>query len=96
MVLDEMDEEMAGVPRALEAPATPQNQGLARSTAPADREAKLDALELKHNAVLLRLMRQEVRLRKMLWAGPGPSLASATDDATIADVRIQRSESERK
>ncbi|MDE2154355.1 MAG: XrtA-associated ATPase [Xanthomonadaceae bacterium] len=88
-VLDEMHEEMAGVPPTLEAPAVPQNHDLARTTTPAERETKLAALELKSNNILLRLMREEVRLKRMLRTGLSP--ASATDDAAIADVRCPRS-----
>ncbi|EQD33011.1 MSHA biogenesis protein MshM, partial [mine drainage metagenome] len=92
MVLDEMHEEMAGVPPTLEAPAVPQNQGLTRTTATAE-ETKLAALELKSNNILLRLLREEARLRSMLQAGSSP--AFATDDAAIADVRCPPFESER-
>lgn len=91
MVLDEMHEEMAGVPPTLEAPAMPQNQELPRATATVEREAKLAALELK---ILLRLMREEVRLKRMLQTGPGPLPASATDDAAIVDMRCPRSSRE--
>jgi len=93
IVIDEMDEEMAGVPPTLEVPAVLQNQRPPSTTTTTERETKLAALELKSNNILLRLLREEVRLRRMLQSGPSP--AFATDDAAIADLGCPPSESER-
>ena len=90
VVLDEMDEEMAGVPSTLEVPAMPKRLDLARATSTSRRETELDLLELKDDDIMLELMRERVRFRKMLRAVP--SWASAADEVTMADARDLRSE----
>lgn len=94
MVLDEMDEEMAGVPPTLEVPAVLQNQRLPSTTTTAELDTELAALEIKRNDMLLQLMREEIRLKRMLQ--PRVSPVPATDGTAIADVRFSRSEQERK
>lgn len=94
MVLDEMDEEMAGVPPTLEVPAVLQNQRLPSTTTAAELDTELAALELKRNDMLLQLVREEIRLKRMLQ--PRMSPAPATDGTVIDDVRFPRSEQERK
>ncbi|MGH8145758.1 MAG: XrtA/PEP-CTERM system-associated ATPase [Rhodanobacteraceae bacterium] len=83
-VLDEIQDEMAGVPSTLEAPAAPQRPVPAHASVPSEREAELAALELKRNNILLQLMREEVRLKAMLQAG-SPSAFTA-EDAALADA----------
>ena len=94
MVLDEMDEEMAGVPPTLEVPAVLQNQRLPSTTTAAELDTELAALEFKRNDMLLQLVREEIRLKRMLQ--PRMSPAPATDGTVIDDVRFPRSEQERK
>lgn len=94
IVLDEMREEMAGVPSTLEASTVPHNQGLAGTKAIAERETEIAVLERERNNIWLQLMRKEVRLKKMLQARASP--AAAADDVAIADVRDRRFEQERE
>lgn len=93
-VLDEMDEEMAGVPPTLEVPAVLQNQRPSSTTTTAELDTELAALELKRNDMLLQLVREEIRLKRMLQ--PRVSPAPATDETAIVDARFPRSEQERK
>ncbi len=93
-VLDEMDEEMAGVPPTLEVPAVLQNQRLPSTTAAGELDTELAALDLKRNNMLLQLMREEIRLKRMLQPrAPG---APATEDMALTDGRFPRSEQERE
>jgi hypothetical protein len=93
-VLDEIQDEMAGVPSTLEASAMPQHAEPVRAPAPSPRETELAALELKRNNILLQLMREEVRLKAMLQAG-SPSAFTA-EDAALADAWHQHSGHEDK
>lgn len=89
-VLDEMDEEMAGVPPTLEVPAVLQNQRVPSTTTTAELDNELAALELKRNDMLLQLVREEIRLKRMLH--PRVSPAPGIDETAIADARLSRSE----
>jgi len=89
VVLDEMADEMAGLPASLEEPAVPQTPDLARAMSPPKREAELDLLELKDDDLMFELMRERVRFRKMLRAMPLRS--SAADDVADDDVQDSRS-----
>lgn len=88
IVLDEIHEEMAGVPPTLEAPAVPQDLDLTRAVVPSKAESALAQLDLERNKVMLQLLREEVRRREVLLAAP--SLAPVVHEATIADARYPR------
>ncbi|MEO6800819.1 MAG: AAA family ATPase [Rhodanobacter sp.] len=90
VVLDEMADEMAGLPPTLEEPTVPQGPDLARAMSAPKRETELDLLELKDDDLMMELMRERVRFRKMLRAMPGRS--SDDDKAAMADGRDARSE----
>ncbi|MEO8746947.1 MAG: AAA family ATPase, partial [Rhodanobacter sp.] len=65
VVLDEIREEMVGVPQTLEAPTNPSRDP-ASSTEPSERESELTMLDLKQrNNVLLQLMHENIQLRGM-------------------------------
>lgn len=64
-VLEELRDEMAGVPSTLEAPANPQSLDLTRAAATSERENQLAVLEVKLNDIL-RMMREKIRLKEML------------------------------
>ncbi|HET7561842.1 MAG TPA: AAA family ATPase [Rhodanobacteraceae bacterium] len=72
VVTAEMRAEMAGVPPTLEAPVAPQTIDLAHANATSERETELAALELKRNAILAQLMREEGRLKQMAQGGGMP------------------------
>jgi hypothetical protein len=95
-VLDEIQEEMSGVPTTLEPTPVPQNVDLRGATATSEHETELAALELKRNNILMELMREEVRLKEMLHDTPAPT--PAADNAVVADTNAwqQRSTAEGK
>lgn len=92
VVLDEMDEEMAGVPPTLEGPAMSQSLNSEQPVSSSRRETELAMLELDDDDIMLELIRERVRFRKMLRAGP--PLVSAAGEATAAAPR--RSHAERR
>lgn len=93
-VLDEIREEMAGVPQTLEAPIAPLEEP-ALVAAPSPREAEFTQLDLKQrNNILLQLMHENIQLRGMLKARPSP--ASATGDVVVTKTRHGRSRRKRK
>jgi len=94
VVLEEMQEEMAGVPPTLENVPVPQTMDLRRATATSEHETELAALELKRNNILMQLMREETRLKEMLQDSPAP--AHAIGDAATANVPSTRSGTEGK
>lgn len=94
VVLDEMQEEMAGVPPTLENVPVPQTMDLGRATATSEHETELAALELKRNNILMQLMREETRLKEMLQDTPAP--ANVVGDAAAANVSNVRSGTEGK
>ncbi len=95
VVLDEIHEEMAGVPQTLEAPVILQSPEPASAIAPPDRESELTVLDLKQrNNMLLQLMHENIQLRGMLKAKPTPP--SATGEAVTANLRHGRSRRKRK
>ena len=95
VVLDEIHEEMAGVPQTLEAPMTLQSPEPASAIAPSERESELTVLDLKQrNNVLLQLMHENIQLRGMLKSKASP--ASVTGDAAAASTRHGRSRRKRK
>jgi general secretion pathway protein A len=94
VVLDEIHEEMAGVPPTLEAPAVPQDLDLTRAAASSKREGGLAALDLERHKFMLQLMREEVQRREALLAAS--SLAPVVDEAMIAGARHPRSGQEGK
>jgi putative secretion ATPase (PEP-CTERM system associated) len=83
-VLEEIQEEMSGVPATLESTPVPQSVDLSRANATSEHETELAALELKRNNILTELMREEVRLKEMLQEGPAPAPAADTAAATNA------------
>jgi len=95
VVLDEIHEEMAGVPQTLEAPMTVQSPEPASAITPSERESELTVLDLKQrNNVLLQLMHENIQLRGMLKSKVSP--ASVTGDAATASTRHGRSRRKRK
>ncbi|MGH8280181.1 MAG: XrtA/PEP-CTERM system-associated ATPase [Gammaproteobacteria bacterium] len=93
VVLEEIREEMAGVPLTLEPSAVPQSLDLRRATASSERENQLAALELKLNDIL-RLMREKIRLKEMLQDESSPT--SIRDRTATSEVRHVRSKREGK
>ncbi|MGH8191980.1 MAG: AAA family ATPase, partial [Rhodanobacteraceae bacterium] len=86
LVLEEIDEEMSGIPTTLEPSAEPQSQSqsqeVVRAKAAVQRETELAALELKRNSILQQLLREEVRLKAMLQeAAPSASAGGDTGGA---------------
>ncbi|TAL88937.1 MAG: DUF2075 domain-containing protein [Rhodanobacter sp.] len=94
VVLDEMADEMAGLPPSLEEPAVPQSPDLARAMSTSKSEPELDLLELKDDDLMFQLMRERIQFRKMLRGVP--MRPSAVDKATSTDVRGSRSERQGK
>jgi putative secretion ATPase (PEP-CTERM system associated) len=95
VVLDEMHEEMAGVPPTLEPVPVPQNVDLRRATATSEHETELAALELKRNNILMQLMREETRLKEMLQGAPAAA-APAVGNAAVGNGWTAGSEPEGK
>ena len=94
VVLDEIREEMAGVPQTLEAPMIPPGRDSTSANAPTQREAELTELDLKQrNNILLQLMHENIQLRGMLKAKP---LAPSATDAVVVKARHGRSRRKRK
>jgi putative secretion ATPase (PEP-CTERM system associated) len=84
-VLDELREEMPGVPQTLE-PTVPLRGGPpVHVTSTAERENELVELELKRNKILMQLLREEDRLKKILQ---GENPAPAAEDAA-APIGLQ-------
>ena len=95
VVLDEIQEEMAGVPQTLEAAMDTEGRDPALAAASSGRDVELITLDLKQrNNVLLQLMHENIRLRGMLQTKSTP--ASTTDDAVVATARHGRSRRKRK
>ncbi len=94
VVLDEIQEEMAGVPPTLENVPVPQTMDLRRATATSEHETELAALELKRNNILMQLMREETRLKEMLQDSPAP--AHPAGDAAAVNAWSARSGPEGK
>ena len=94
-VLDEIQEEMAGVPQTLEAPIASLDEEPALVAAPSPREAEFTQLDLKQrNNILLQLMHENIQLRGMLKARPSP--APATEGVVATKPRHGRSRRKRK
>ncbi len=89
-VLDEMREEMIGTSLTLEPVPTPQASAPPRHptvTSTAARESELSELDLKRNTILLQLLREEIRLKQIMQAGPARS-GGIPDDRAITDEAI--------
>lgn len=93
VVLEEMQEEMAGVPPTLENVPVPQTMDLGRATATSEHETELAALELKRNNILMQLMREETRLKEMLQDSPAPAHPAGDTAAAAAWSARSRPES---
>lgn len=95
-VLDEIDEEMAGVPTTLEPTGLPQASAAAsaRADTAAERESELASLERKRNDILLQLLHEEVRLKEILEGVP--ATVAKTEEALLAERREQYSRQGRK
>jgi type II secretory pathway predicted ATPase ExeA len=81
-VLDELRDEMPAANATLEAPPAPpvmHEPEPAHAMATAEHQTALAELELKHHQILLRLMREELRLKAMLDGTPVPALTDNTD-----------------
>ena len=94
VVLDEIRDEMPGVPPTLEVSAALQDLDLERAAAPPPRDGGLAAMDLERSKFMLQLLREEVRRREVLLAAS--SMAPAVDEAVIADMRYARSSQEGK
>lgn len=86
-VLDEINEEMAGVPSTLEAPNAVDDLDLTHPhpAAPAKRENGNAELDFQRDKILLQLLREEVRRREMSQAASPQS--SSMDEAMSLDPR---------
>ncbi|NII11172.1 AAA family ATPase [Oleiagrimonas sp. C23AA] len=76
-VLEEIRDEMPEMPATLEASETPYAPGATQNPAASAQEAQYTKLEMNANKVLLRLMRETIRLRKTIHQR---SVASVTED----------------
>ncbi|MEP7185987.1 MAG: XrtA/PEP-CTERM system-associated ATPase [Rhodanobacter sp.] len=94
MVLDEINEEMAGVPSTLEAPVELDDLDLTRGAAPEKREGSQAELDFQRDKILLQLLREEVRRREMRQ-GAAPA-SSAMDQAEDLNPHYPRSGQEGK
>ena len=93
VVLDEIQEEMAGVPQTLEAPLPPPRRDQA-ATGPSQLGAELTELDLKQrNNILLQLMHENIQLRGMLKDKPSPD---RDEEAVATRARPGRSRRKRK
>jgi len=87
IVLDEIRDEMPDMPLTLEASASLDNPGRTQAPqtiVPSGQESPAAGLEVDANNILLRLMRETLRLRKTMqaqWSG-----TSATDGAKAGDA----------
>ncbi len=79
MVLDEINEEMTGVPSTLEAPVELEDSNLTRNAAAQKQESAQPELDFQRDKILLQLLREEVRRREMRQNAPAAS--SAVDHA---------------
>ena len=80
MVLDEINEEMAGVPSTLEASAELDDAEPTGSFEPGKREGGNAELDFQRDKILLQLLREEVRRREMPQVAP---LSSAMHGSVI-------------
>ncbi|OHC48294.1 MAG: ATPase, partial [Rhodanobacter sp. RIFOXYA1_FULL_67_6] len=94
VVLDEIHDEMPGVPPTLEVPAMPQDLDLTRAAVSSQRDGGIAAMDLERSKFMLQLLREEVRRREVLLAAS--SMAPVMDEAVIADARYPRSSQEGK
>ncbi len=83
-VLDEIRDEMPEMPLTLEASAVSHHPGPTQNPAASAQASRFAALEVNANKVLLRLMRETIRLRKTLQGQQ--SMSSPTDDAMAGDA----------
>ncbi|AGG90154.1 MULTISPECIES: XrtA/PEP-CTERM system-associated ATPase [Rhodanobacter] len=94
VVLDEIRDEMPGVPPTLEVSAALQDLDLTRDAASSQRDGGLASMDLERSKFMLQLLREEVRRREVLLAAS--SMAPAVDEAVITDMRYPRSSQEGK
>lgn len=86
-VLKEMRDEMPDMPVTLEAPAMPDlTDPSATRTQSSDQDSQYETLESDVSNVLLRLMRETIRIRKVMRQHK--SAISATDSAMVNDDRL--------
>lgn len=83
VVLDEIRDEMPDMPLTLEAPAAAHETASTHAAAMAAKDSGFSSLEVDANKVLLRLMRETIRLRKTMLAHG----ALVSDDTTDGEVR---------
>lgn len=84
-VLDEIRDEMPDMPSTLEAPALPDNPAPpAPAGTPSAKDGQFGMLEINANKVLLRLMRETIRLRQTIR--DRRSVTSAPDDEVTGDA----------
>lgn len=84
IVLDEIHDEMGDVQATLEPSAVPPRPSLQPASAAFERDSGFAALDLKTNDILLRLMRETLRLRSMLRADRVS--VPVTDEVAAADT----------
>lgn len=84
-VLEEIRDEMPDMPQSLEAPALPDQPDPALPPTLSGKENQLDALESDVSNILLRLMRETIRIRRAMRVQQ--SAASSVDDTVIDDAR---------
>lgn len=94
VVLDEIHDEMPGVPPTLEVPAMPQDLDLTHAATPSQRDGGLATMDRERSKFMLQLLREEVRRREVLLAAS--SMAPVVDEAAMADARYPRSGQEGK
>jgi general secretion pathway protein A len=94
VVLDEIRDEMTGVPQTLE-DLTPPRQDPPSTTIPSQRDTEFGELDLKQrNNILLQLIHENCQLRGLLKAKPTET--SVTDDVVVVKGRNRRSRRKRK
>ncbi len=94
VVLEEMADEMAGLPPTLEVPAVPQSPEPVRAVSTDKPESELELLELRDDDLMFQLMRERIQFRKMLRGAP--IRPSAADKVAITDLRGPHSERQRE
>lgn len=82
VVLNEIRDEMPDMPQTLESPALPDASGPANRLSPSSQESQFETLESDVSNILLRLMRETIRIRKVMRLQK--SVASATEN-TMTD-----------
>jgi len=84
-----MREELPELPQTLEPPPMSKSRKVSHSAETTQHENELATLENMRNRILLQLMREEIRLKRILEAGP--QAASASEDVVLSDPQPPRS-----